>query len=96
MDAEIETIVSPVTVRIEKDEQATVELGSAAREALRIEQVAALREALDAIVEYANEPLDELLRAQHEDLGQWLRAADKASSAVWWLIPPDAYIEADE
>lgn len=96
MDADVGAVVTPVTVRIEQDETAKVELGSASREALRIEQVALLRDALDGITEIADEPLDTLNRAQLEDLGRCLRDADRASSAVWWLIPADVYTEADE
>jgi hypothetical protein len=95
MDADVEAVITPVEVKIENEDQ-KVELGSEAREALRIEQVAALREALDAIGEYAEMPLDELIRAQHEDLHRWLSEAQKASGAIWWLIPPDVYTAGED
>jgi methyl coenzyme M reductase subunit C-like uncharacterized protein (methanogenesis marker protein 7) len=96
MDADIEVVVTPVTIKIENDELAKIELGSVSREALRIEQIAALRGALDGIVEIASEPLDELNRSQHEDLYRWLAAAQRASAAIFWLIPADCYTEDDD
>lgn len=96
MDTDVEAVVTPVTIQIEKDELAKIELGSASREALRIEQVGALREALDGIAEIAEEPLDGLNRAQHEDLYRWLAEAQRASAAVYWLIPADCYTEDDD
>jgi hypothetical protein len=92
MDADIEAVITPVCVKIENESE-TVELGPATREALRIEQVQLLRAALDEVCTMADAPLDEMNRAQLEDLGRALRVADKASGAIWWLIPADVYTE---
>ncbi len=98
MDAELNEVITPVEVKIES-EDGKVELGPASREALRIEQVQRLKAWLDEITPFVDEslpPLDDLLRAQLEDLQRACDGASKAAGALWWLIPADVYTEGDE
>lgn len=90
--SEEQKVITPVSVTIESESQ-KIELGPAARDAIRIDQVQDLREWLDLVVEVASEPLDELNRAQLEDLGRYLDGAETALNALWWLIPPDVETE---
>jgi hypothetical protein len=96
----MQEIITPVEVHIESETD-KVELGPASREALRVEQVQDLHDALEVVVALT-EPLDSLNsldslnRAQLEDLGRHLAFAQRASSALWWLIPADVYTDEDE
>lgn len=92
MDAEIEAVIAPVSIKIE-NEPDVLHLGPAAREALRIEQVAKLRARLDEVPALTDEPLDEITRYGLEELIGVLTGALRAANAVWWLIPPDVYTE---
>jgi hypothetical protein len=90
-----EGVITPVSIKVESEDE-KIELGERAREALRIEQVGALRDALDDLTDIAGLPLDELTRSQLEDVSRFCRFVDQAAGALWWLIPADVYSDEDE
>lgn len=86
----METVVTPLEIRIGGNEKIKVEVGLEARVAIRRDALRSLSEALEAIKD-AEEQMpgmdDPAVRASIEYLSSGLAQATRATDALWYLAP---------